>query len=199
MSRACTTVLVALSVLVSSTVLSGEQGEKTLRLPVGNATVAYRQLTDGKLSDMVFLSKLSCSGDNCELFTVSLNWCLLGLLDDVKTSTIAIDRTSTEDMSLQVVEVQYEKRQGVLVAKERVEGAEITYRFGFSLRDKTFEDAPWIESLTSFEGVAVKPLTLPDNKMSTWTLVPFKGRYSRWTPDCPLVLEGVPEVSAGQR
>lgn len=192
MSRVRTIVLVALSVLASSVAVGGEQGKSALRLPVGNVTVAYRQLTDGKLGDMVFLCKLKCGGDSCELFTVSFNWCLPGLLADAKASAIAIDRTSTEDRSLEVVEVRYEKRQGVLVVKENQWGAEITYRFGFSLRDKTLEDAPWIESLTSFEAAAVKPFTLPDNKMSTWTLVPFKGRYSRWTPDCPIVLEGVP-------
>jgi hypothetical protein len=159
---------------------------------VGHVTVAYRQLTDGKPGDMVFLCKLSCSGDNCELFTVSLNWCFSGPLDDGKSSAIFVDRSSTEDGSLQIVEARYQERQGALVAKEKESGAEITYRFGFSLRDKTFEGAPWIENLTSFEGAAVKPFTLPDNKMSTWTLVPFKGRYSRWTPDCPIALEGVP-------
>jgi hypothetical protein len=130
---------------------------------------------------------------------MSLNWCLPGLLENGKATSISIDRTTTsENISLQVVEAHYQGRRGLIVAKEYVWGTEVTYRFGFSLRDKTFDGAPWIENLTSFEGAAVKPLTLPDNRMSTWTLVPFNGKYSRWTPDCPLALEGVPEKS-GER
>ena len=73
MSKASAIVLVVLLVLIYSTVGGGEQGRSTPRLPVGDVTVAYRQLEGKKLSDMVYLCKLSCTGEACELFTVSLN------------------------------------------------------------------------------------------------------------------------------
>jgi hypothetical protein len=93
---------------------------------------------------------------------------------------------TTDDGSLEVVQV-FDSKDGqrVLVLRKHLATAlgraEVTYRLGFSALDPT--------RLTSFDGTGVQPWPAT---VETWTNVPLKGRFVRWTPDCPFVLEGVP-------
>jgi hypothetical protein len=164
-----------------ATVVGGDAGRKTWKLPNINLAVAYRQLEDGKFSDRVFDAQLLCHDDFCELLTATLNWCS-PLPETGKAFVIGLTSNATDDGSLEIVQV-FDSKDGqrVLVLKKHLGTAEITYRFGFSSLDPT--------RLTSFDGAGVQPW--PDT-VESWTNVPFKGRFVRWTPDCPLVLEGVP-------
>jgi hypothetical protein len=167
--------------LTTATVFGGNETGNAWKLPALKLAVAYRQLEDGKLSDRVFVGQLNCSGDSCELLTAVLNWCVR-LPETGKGFLIGLTRDATDDGSLEIVQVS-DSKDGprVLVLKKHLGTAEITYRFGFSSLDPT--------RLTSFDGAAVQPW---HKRVKTWTLVPSKGRFVRWSPDCPIVLEGVP-------
>jgi hypothetical protein len=167
--------------LVTATVFGGNETRNVWKLPTLKLVIAYRQLEDGRLSDRVFEGQLNCSGDSCELLTAVLNWCVR-LPETGKGFLIGLTRDATDDGSLEIVQVSDSKDgQNVLVLKKHLGTAEITYRFGFSSLDPT--------RLTSFDGAAVQPW---HNRVKTWTLVPSKGRFVRWSPDCPIVLEGIP-------
>ena len=79
-----------------------------------------------------------------------------------------------------------EKQQGAVVVKKHWLAAEITYRFGFSVGDCTKPGI--ITRVSSFDGAGIEPGT---DAVESWSLVPFKGEFVRWTPDCPMVLPGV--------
>lgn len=187
--RSCVgTLVVGCASLVTSAAVADTQPSKSWDLPTINLAVAYRQFEDGKLGSFVWQGQLYCSGDSCELITAALNWCLsLGSGNEqVRGFELGLTRAGTDDGSLEIVLFHCENHQGTVVVKKHWLGAEITYRFGFSTTDCTKPES--ITRVTSFDGVGIGPGT---NESESWTLVPFKGEYVRWIPDCPMVLPGV--------
>lgn len=159
-------------------------------LPTGALEVAYRQEQDGKVDERVFLAKLECAAGDCELTSVDLGWCLPLGPGGERASFIFTDRKSTADRSLKV-SPRLENNRGVLVVEEETQGAKITYRFEFSLRNEQFGGEPSIDRLTGFSGAAVKNSTL-EKKVIAWKLVPFVGEQSLFSPQCKFLLPGVP-------
>jgi len=190
MSKRVATKVLSCALLATTAILGEAQTSKTWNLPTINLAVAYRLFEDGKLGSLVYLAQLYCGGESCELITAGLNGCL-PLLPGEKQSQafeIGLTRTGTDDGSLEIVGYHCAKGQGAILVKKHWMGADITYRFGFTVFDCTGPVPAIISILTSFDGAAVHPHS---DQVESWTLVPFKGAYVRWTPDCPLVLPGV--------
>lgn len=157
--------------------------------PNGELSVAYRQLSDGKLSDGVHHITLWCFDGRCSLTTLTLNQCFQGRFYP------KVERTSTEEGNLSVVEI----REGLLIAEEK--HPETTFKFGFTytVRSKPelsrlmgLHGVRWFDNLTGFSGGAVKQSTILD-EVITWELVPLKGRFPRIKAACEIMLDGVPE------
>ncbi len=182
------TLVLGCMVLVTSAAVADAQPSKRWDLPTINLAVAYRQFEDGKLGSLVWQGQLYCRGDSCELITAALNWCLplSSAKEQFKGFELGLTRVGTDDGSLEIVMFHCEGREGSIVVKKQWLGAEITYRFGFSVAD--CRKPGMITRVTSFDGAGIQPNA---DQVETWTLVPFKGEFVRWTPDCPLILPSV--------
>jgi hypothetical protein len=180
--------LVACAVLLVPPAVYGNSGRAaSSELPKGYLGFAYRMhLVDNTgadvLATLVFAAVLQCWGSGCMLITTTLNDCHDQGLGPA--SIIQFRHASTDDGGLEVLKAEQEKDHGALVVKEHWGSAEVTYNIGYSRSVLSL-------TLASLSGVAVDAKS--SDRVYTWTLQPFQGRYVRWTPDCPFLLEGVPK------
>ncbi len=149
-------------------------------VPNGILTVAYRQLTDGKLSNAVYQLQLFCWSNSCSLTTLTLNLCIDGIFYP------AIMRSSTSEGNLSV------ETQGdtTLIVKENTMGATLLYRFDYISRLYEQSNKTFLE-ITGFSGSAIKNSDILGRAIS-WELIPLQGRYPRVKIDCDASLESIP-------
>lgn len=147
-------------------------------LPDGELAIAYRQLSDGELSQTVFQNYLRCFRGQCTLTALTLNGCMAGAFYP------ALRHWSTNDGSLSVDLVA----PGTLVAEIKEGETTLKLRFTFDQKPGV---RPWFAGLKKFSGGAVRQSSLSD-KVITWELVPLR-RPAIVEFSCPAALDGIPE------
>jgi hypothetical protein len=174
------------------TIIVATSGLATDWPPNGDLTIAYRQLTEGKLSEGVHHISLSCSDGRCSITTLSLNQC--GPSSRGKAFYPQVVRTSTEEGTLWLKETV----NGELSAEEKYSGATFKYRFTYKVRQDPelsnmirSKQTRWFGDLTGFSGAVVKDSSIL-GKIISWQLIPLKGRFPRVEAACPMMLDGVP-------
>lgn len=158
---------------------------KSETIPDIKLEVAYRKLTEGKLSKSVHNIILSCYDGQCEMTTLTLNQCV-----DFPVGNAfypKIERTSTREgnLLLRIPE------KGVIEAEERImfDGSfTAKYRFTYDTSDKS--DKFILKDLTGFSGAVVKQSNFL-NKVISWDLVPLKGQSVNVKADCDINLIGI--------
>jgi hypothetical protein len=165
------------------TIIVATSGLATDSPPNGSLTVAYRQLTEGELSEGVHHISLSCSDGQCSITTLSLNQCVGEVFYP------QVGRTSTEEGTLWLKETA----NGELSAEEKYSGATFKYRFTYKVRQgpelsnmTRTKQTRWFGDLTGFSGAVVKDSSILGK------LIPLKGRFPRVKAACPMMLDGVP-------
>jgi len=174
--------------------LAASAAAATLQLPPnGELRVAYRQLQAGKLSEPFWHLTLRCWEGTCTLREIGFGACV------ARPGVGRVWLPGARTMTSRTQEfVLTEVGERALEAEERGKGTTIKYRWLFT----TLEDASAkregrrqkriFGSLTGFSGAAVRSAPFAD-KILTWELVPFKGRFVKTKPACDLALEGLPE------
>jgi len=158
--------------------------------PDGELRVAYRQLQEGKLSEVFWETTLSCWEGTCSLTAISFGPCVetpgLGTVWFPGARTIT---TRTGELLLTKVGAT------VLEAEERGLGTTIRYRWSFTTVEDTStgrvgrRQKRMFGNLTGFSGSAVHP----HPSLQTWDLVPFEGQLVKAHPACDLAVTGVPK------
>lgn len=163
------------------------------QVPNGQLEVAYRQLTDGKLSESVHNIILFCYDEQCSMTTLTLNQCFD--FSDGKSFYPKIERTSTNEGNLIVRVLE----KGVLEVEEKFISSSFKYRFTYktksdpSLSKSTgLHNNLWFGELTGFSGAVIKQSVIL-KKVVSWELVPLKGESVIVKPDCSINLKGVPK------
>jgi hypothetical protein len=158
--------------------------------PNGDLRVAYRQLQNGKLSEVFWETTLTCWEGTCSLTAISFGACLetpgLGRVWFPGARTVI---TGRDEFLVTKVGAT------VLEAEERGLGTTIKYRWSFT----TIEDTNagkvgrrqnrMFDNLTGFSGSAIHP----HPSLQTWELIPFKGQLVKAQPECDLAVAGVPK------
>jgi hypothetical protein len=160
--------------------------------PNGSLKVAYRQLSEGKLSESVHHITLWCGDGRCSLTTLSLNQC--GQSGKKGEFYPRVERTSTQEGNLFLTETT----NGELGAEEKHPEATFKYRFTYKVRQdpelsKIFrsKQTRWFGDLTGFTGAVVKDSSVL-GKIISWELIPLKGKSPRIQAACQIMLDGVP-------
>jgi len=161
--------------------------------PNGSLNVAYRQLTQGQLSEAVHQLELQCWDARCNVTILTLNQCMqssAGLAFYPK-----VQRSSTDDGDLRVIRVA----PGLLEAEQNLAGARFLYRFSYLEREDPglrqslgLRISRFFERLSGFSGSVVKSSDVL-GKVISWDLVPLKGASAFVEARCKIMLDGVPE------
>ncbi|HAK87587.1 MAG TPA: hypothetical protein DHV16_09275 [Nitrospiraceae bacterium] len=155
------------------------------QMPDGLLEVAYRQLTDGKLSDSIHNIVLICFDGNCEMTTLTLNQCYD--FSDGEAFYPVIQRSTTRDKNMTVNILE----PGVMEVEERdVLGATFKYRFIYTAGIGSNKKLRF-NKLIGFSGAVVKQSDAL-NKVLSWELVPLKGQSINVKLKCAVNLKGVP-------
>lgn len=169
------------------------------QIPNGTLEIAYKQLTDGKLSESVHSITLFCYDGRCSMTTLTLNQCIDfpdgNSFFSKKSFYPKIERTSIEEGNLIVNVIE----KGVIDVEEKFSSSSFKYRFAFKIRtDPSLSNsvglrtALWFDELTNFSGAVIKQSDIL-NKVISWQLVPLKGRSVIVKPSCGINLKGVPQ------
>jgi hypothetical protein len=151
-------------------------------IPDVSFRVAYRQLSNGELSESVHQVQILCSQGSCTLTTLTLNQCWQ-LPEGEPAMVPRIERASTDEQTLTVT-----ARDGVLTAEEKTPETILTYRFEYDRKEKNL----MFTKLTGFSGVVVKDSDVL-KKIVSWEMVPLKGQAPRIKAACEIMLDGIPE------
>jgi hypothetical protein len=145
-------------------------------VPNGELGIAYRQLTDGKLSEAVFQTWLECWNGECTLTTLTLGQCMFGVFYP------KVQRwTTRESLSVDLI------APGVLLAEFKESGATFQMRFTYELREGMM-----VHRLKAFSGGVVKQSAVVE-KVITWELVPLRFSESVVQFGCKASLDFVEE------
>jgi hypothetical protein len=160
--------------------------------PNGSLNVAYRQLSEGQLSESVHHIKLLCGDGRCSITTLSLNQC--GRSGKRGEFYPKVERTSTQEGNLFLWEIT----NGELSAEEKHPEASFKYRFTYKVRQDPGlskitrnKQTRWFGDLTGFSGAAIKDSSIL-GKVISWEMIPLKGKSPRIEAACQIMLDGVP-------
>lgn len=163
------------------------------QVPNGQLEVAYRQLTDGKLSESIHNIVLSCYDGRCSMTTLTLNQCFD--FSEGKSFYPKIERTGTDEGNLIVHTIE----KGVVEVEEKFLSSSFKYRFAYKIKtDPSLSKSTglrsnlWFGELTGFSGAVIKQSVIL-KKVVSWELVPLKGESVIVKPDCSINLKGVPK------
>jgi hypothetical protein len=181
--------LITISVFIISETYAADFKE----LPNGNLVVAYRQLSEGKLSESIHEISLLCASGQCSITTLTVNQCWDS--PEGKSFHPKIERTSTEEGNLIVIAIE----KGVIEVEERYSAATFKYRFKFTTSaDPSFSARLgirgnlWFKDLIGFSGAVVKQSDIL-NKVISWECVPLKGAWVSVKPCGKMMLRGIPD------
>lgn len=160
---------------------------KDEQIPDGRLEVAYRQLTDGKLSESVHNIILTCFDGQCEMTTLTLNQCYD--FSDGKAFYPVIDRATTRDGYLKINIL----KAGVMEVEEKDVFGASTFKLRFTYTARVdSKNKLWFNKVTGFSGAVVKQSDIL-NKVISWELVPLKGFSVNIKPNCDINLKGIPQ------
>ena len=184
--------ILLLAILVVLFTISYSLAADREQIPNGILEVAYRQLTDGKLSESVHNITLSCYDGKCSMTTLTLNQCFD--FPDGKSFYPKIERTSTAEGNLVVNMI----KKGIIDVEEKFSSSTFKYRFTHKTQSNPSlsksvgaHTVLWFDDLTAFSGAVIKQSDIL-NKVISWQLVPLKGQTAIIKPACDINLKGVP-------
>lgn len=159
---------------------------KSEQIPDGLLEVAYRQLTDGKLSDSIHNIILICFDGNCEMTTLTLNQCYD--FSGGEAFYPVIQRSTTRDNNLTANIL----KEGVMEVEEKniLDSATFKYRFTYTSGVGSNNKLKF-NKLTGFSGTVIKQSYVL-NKVLSWELAPLKGQSVNVKLKCDVNLKGVP-------
>ncbi len=162
-------------------------GSAQTRVPNGQLSITYQRVENGILAKSYHEIELSCHSGECELQTISFNFCWDMGPSIGKYSFVQVRQTSTKTGDLKIVSATNNN----LVLKEDLAEATFTYRFSYSLRPGTF-DFDWV---TDFSGGASKNSEVL-GQVVVWQLVPLRTTSSSVFEDvkldCPIRVAALP-------